>query len=175
MTLFRFLLTLTLTTALAFALPAQAARFQFCWIGNSGYTMRGEIEFPDALLNSGIITESDVTDFRIQGFRDGLPVGFWSLDRLKPTTSWTLRFDTNSLQFPVGGSRALGTYQEWNANGAVDDCGAVNGFGFNGGNWAQDVCINNVWIEDSSIDPFTPIEAFPMDVALGCDPTMQMM
>jgi hypothetical protein len=164
-----------LAAALALvAAPAHAARFQFCWLGANGYTMEGQIEFPDALLDTGVITENEVTGFRIQGFRDGLPVGFWSLSMLKPETSWLLRFDTRSLAFPTGGDRLLGSYQEWNANGEVNDCGAVNGFGWNGGNWAQDVCINNTWIEDSSIDPLTPLQAYPMDVALGCDPSMQL-
>lgn len=154
------------------ALPAEAARFQFCWVGANGYTMEGQIEFPDALLNTGLITEADVTDFRIQGFKDGLPIGFWSLEMLTPTTSWTVSFDTKALRFPMGGSRSAGTYQEWNANGEVNDCGAVGGFGFNGGNWAQDVCIDNTWIEESSIDPFTPLQAYPMDMRLNCDPAL---
>lgn len=156
------------------ALPAHAARFQFCWIGGNGYTMLGEIEFPDSLLNTGRITEAQVTDFRIQGFRDGVPIGFWSLSMRNPTTSWTLSFDTTALEFPMGGSRTLGTYQEWNANGRVNDCGAVDGFGFNGGNWAQDVCINNTYIEDSSIDPLTPLKALPLEAEIQCNPTLQL-
>lgn len=154
------------------ALPAQAARFQFCWIGANGYTMEGIIEFPDALLGTGLITEADVTGFQIQGFRDGFPIGYWSLDMLTPETSWTLRFDTDRMAFPTGGSRIANSYQEWNANGEVNDCGADGGFGFNGGNWAQDVCIDNTWIEESSIDPFTPLKAYPMDVRLACDPAV---
>ena len=134
--------------------------------------MEGQIEFPDALMNTGLITEADVTDFQIQGFRDGLPVGFWSLDMLQPETSWILSFDTTTLSFPMGGSRNELTYQEWNANGEVNDCGATSGFGFNGGNWAQDVCIDNTWISDSSIDPSTPLQAYPMDVRLNCDPSV---
>lgn len=149
-----------------------AARFQFCWIGANGYTMEGQIEFPEALIDTGIINETQVTGFRIQGFHEGLPIGFWSLDMLTPETSWLLHFDTRSLQFPTGGSRSQQTYQEWNANGEVNDCGAVDGFGFNGGNWAQDVCVDNTWIEASSIDPFTPLQAYPMDVRLNCDPSV---
>ena len=159
--------------ALIAAQPATAgARFQFCWIGANGYTMEGQIEFPEALLNTGIINETQVTGFRIQGFRDGIPVGFWSLEMLTPETSWELSFDTRSLMFPTGGSRSQQTYQEWNANGEVNDCGAEGGFGFNGGNWAQDVCIDNTWIEASSIDPFTPLQAYGMDVRLNCDPSI---
>lgn len=166
------LLALAATTVLA-AQPAWATvQFQFCWIGANGYTMQGQIEFPKTLLNTGIINETDVTGFRIQGFHDGFPIGFWSLDMLTPETSWLLHFDTNSLQFPTGGSRSQQTYQEWNANGEVNDCGADGGFGFNGGNWAQDVCINNTWIEASSIDPFTPLQAYSMDVRLNCDPSV---
>jgi hypothetical protein len=169
--MFARVLSLGLAASLA-ALPAQAARFQFCWIGANGYTMEGMIDFPDVLLGTGIITEAQVTGFRIQGFRDGLPVGFWSLAMLTPQTSWTLSFDTRSLEFPMGGSRDDQTYQEWNANGEVNDCGPTGGFGFNGGNWAQDVCIDNTWISDSSIDPFTPLQAYPMDVRLNCDPSL---
>lgn len=161
-------IALTICTALATA-PAHAASFQFCWNGNNGYTMRGVIGFPDALLGTGIITEADVTEFEIFGYHNDLAIGAWSLDQLRPDTSWVLRFDTDTLSFPTGGDRALGTYQEWNASGSVDDCGAVDGFGWNGGNWAQDVCVNNVWIEDSSIDPYTPLQAYPLDVAVTCE------
>jgi len=166
-------LTFGLVLSLA-ALPAQAAQFQFCWIGANGYTMEGMIEFPDRLLNSGLITEADVTDFQIQGFHNGFPVGFWSLAMRTPDTSWTLNFDTKALRFPMGGSRIQGTYQEWNANGEVNDCGAEGGFGFNGGNWAQDVCINNRWIEDSSIDPFTPLPVVPMGARMTCNPSLPL-
>jgi hypothetical protein len=166
------LFALATAATLAAQTAAATARFQFCWIGANGYTMEGQIEFPADLLNTGIINETQVTGFRIQGFHDGLPIGFWSLEMRTPETSWLLHFDTRSLQFPTGGSRSQQTYQEWNANGEVNDCGAEGGFGFNGGNWAQDVCIDNTWIEASSIDPSTPLPAYPMDVRLNCDPSV---
>ena len=68
----------------------------------------------------------------------------------------------------MGGYFLEQSYQEWNASGQVNDCG-VPGFGFNGGNWAQDFCIDNVWIEESSIEPDTPLPAVPMDEPLRCD------
>lgn len=159
--------TLLLATA-----PAHAARFQFCWVGANGYTLEGQIEFPDAYLNTGIITEADVTDFQIIGFLDGIALGSWTLAQRVPETSWLLRFDTNSLQFPTGGLRQFDSYQEWNADGQVDNCGAEGGFGWNGGNYAQDICIDNTWIEDSSIDPNTPLFAQPMDVRLICETSL---
>lgn len=164
-------------TFLAFLLaaaPAHAAQFQFCWVGANGYTMEGQIDFPDALLETGVITEADVTSFQIIGLIDGVAIGSWTAANASVETSWTLRFDTNTLQFPTGGSRLQNSYQEWNANGQVNNCGAEGGFGWNGGNYAQDVCINNVWIEDSSIDPNTPLFAQPMDVALSCETVVPM-
>ncbi|MEX3017436.1 hypothetical protein [Gymnodinialimonas hymeniacidonis] len=155
--------------ALLAATPAHAVQLQFCWTGANGYTMEGVIEFPDAYLDTGIITETDVTKFQIIGFLDGVAVGSWNMRDATSETSWTLRFDTDTLRFPTGGIRSENSYQEWNANGSVNDCGAVGGFGFNGGNYAQDVCIDNVWIEDSSIDPNTPLFAQPMDVELICE------
>ena len=167
----KHLVSLFLATSLAIA-PAHAARFQFCWVGANGYTMEGLIEFPDNLMSTGIITENDVSGFQIIGFLDGVAVGSWDMRDATPNTSWTLRFDTNSLQFPTGGIRSQDSYQEWNANGNVNDCGAVDGFGFNGGNYAQDVCINNVWIEESSIDPEIPLFAKPLEEELQCETTV---
>lgn len=154
------------------ATPPQAAQFQFCWVGANGYTMEGVIGFPDSLVNTGLITEADVTEFRIIGFLDGVVVGAWSLAERTPQTSWLLRFDTDTLRFPTGGIRSRNSYQEWNANGQVNDCGRIGGFGWNGGNYAQDICLDNTWIEDSSIDPDTPLFAQPMEVELRCETTL---
>ncbi|AHM03536.1 hypothetical protein roselon_01141 [Roseibacterium elongatum DSM 19469] len=160
----------TILTAIALALaalPAHAARFQFCWIGNAGYTMEGIIEVPQRLLNTGIITEQDVTAFFIQGYHDGVPIGSWNMRQRTTETTWTLFFDTTNLEFPMGGHFLEQSYQAWNANGEVNDCG-IGGFGFNGGNWAQDVCIDNVWIAASSIDPDTPLPVFGMGTEMSC-------
>lgn len=169
-------LALPLILALAAAPPSQAssASFQFCWIGGGGYTMRGTIEFPGALIGTGIITEEDVTGFFIEGAHNGVPVGYWSLDQRLPDTSWTLSFDTNAMEFPTGGIRSLHSYQAWNAHGQVNDCGA-GGFGFNAGNYAQDVCIDNTYVAISSIDRDTPLKAYPMSVAMACEPSAAMM
>lgn len=164
---------IALATLIASA-PAHAAQFQFCWVGANGYTMEGQIGFPDEYLDTGIITETDVTDFQIIGLIDGVAVGSWNMDQAVAQTSWTLRFDTGTLRFPTGGIRQENSYQEWNADGQVANCGGVGGFGWNGGNYAQDVCINNLWIEDSSIDPDTPLFAQPMDVVLSCETTVPM-
>jgi len=166
-------LTVLFLSLLVAANPAQAAKFQFCWIGSSGYTMRGSISFPDTLLDSGIITQDEVTDFAIYGYLDNFPVGSWRLDQRTTQTTWELYFDTTTLEFPMGGIALDQSYQAWNANGQVNDCGE-GGFGFNGGNWAQDVCINNTWIEDSSIIPDTPLPAFPEGVEIRCEAVLNL-
>jgi len=153
---------------------ASSAMFQFCWIGGGGYTMEGTIEFPERYLDTTIITEEEVTGFRILGRHNGIPIGSWSLQDRLPDTSWTLFFDTRSLEFPTGGIRSQRSYQAWNAHGAVNDCGA-GGFGFNAGNYAQDVCVDNTFITVSSIDRDTPLKAYPMDVALTCESAAAMM
>ncbi|MEM7488823.1 MAG: hypothetical protein AAF390_06825 [Pseudomonadota bacterium] len=143
----------------ALAIPAQAATHAFCWVGAEGYRIEGFISYPDGM--TGIVTEDDVTGFGITGWRDNTLLGTWSLDQLTPETSWTLRFDADALAFPMGGYPSEGTYQEWNANGFADDCGDP-GFGFNGGNRAQDVCVNGIFVDESGIPPDTPLGISPV-------------
>ncbi|PWJ22167.1 hypothetical protein [Jannaschia seohaensis] len=147
----------------ALAGPAHSATYGFCWRGANDYRLEGYISYPDDFPGR-IVTQDDVTGFGIVGWRGDTYLGRWSLKELTPETSWVLRFDTRALAFPTGGDRLLGTYQAWNANGRVDDCGDP-GFGFNGGNVGQDVCVNGRYIAASTIDPTTPlrIAANPAD------------
>jgi hypothetical protein len=72
-----------------------------------------------------------------------------------------LRFDPQQMVFLTGGSFQGLHPQDWNANGNVTNCGKP-GFGFNSGNYAQDICVNGTYIQASSIDPATPLTAtFP--------------
>lgn len=147
--------------------PAAGAEFHFCWIGANGYTLDGEMRFPDALLDAPVITEADLTAFRITGYHDTTPIGAWSMADLTPSSTWHLRFWPGSREFPVGGAHLGPNGQAWNANGAVNDCGDP-GFGFNSGTNAQDVCVNNQWITQSSINRFEPLRAFPGPLQNGC-------
>jgi hypothetical protein len=70
----------------------------------------------------------------------------------------------------MGGNPAEGTYQVWNAGGNVTDCGNP-GFGFNGGNRAQDVCVNGAFIDESGIDPATPLK-IAGDPSNPCGPVL---
>ncbi|UWQ21894.1 hypothetical protein [Jannaschia sp. W003] len=154
-----------LLAALA-ATPAQAATHAFCWQGEAGYRIEGTISLPDGAR--GILTEVDLTDFRIRGFRDAEPLGTWRLGNGPGPV--VIRFDADRLLFPTGGDPALGTYQAWNAGGTVDDCGDP-GFGFNGGNLAQDVCVDGTFAEESGIPPATPLRIAP-DPSNPCGPVL---
>lgn len=149
------------------ATPLRAAEFNFCWLGAGGYTMTGTIRFPDAYLSAPIVTEREVTGFEITGYEHGVRIGSWSLAERKAETTWHLRFDPRTLTFPTGGSFPGDHSQGWNANGDVTDCGD-KGFGFNSGNYAQDVCLFGVWISQSSIAPETPFRATPNPVTPDC-------
>ncbi|WP_371155714.1 hypothetical protein [Jannaschia sp. 2305UL9-9] len=153
------MLTRTLLLLLATTCPAQAITHTFCWRGADGYRIEGYISYPDT-AQGWLITETTVSGFGITGWRHDVYLGQWSRKDVTPDTSWTLRFDSRTLSFPMGGHREDGTYQAWNAGGFADDCGDP-GFGFNGGNRAQDVCVDGVFIDESGIDPDTPLSVSP--------------
>lgn len=152
---------------LLIAQPAQAERFYFCWAGAGGYTMTGVMDVSDTSMRQAIITETDVTSFQIIGFERGVAIGSWSLADRTPSTTWHLRFNPQTLTFPTGGNFPSDASQGWNADGDVEDCGRA-GFGFNSGNYAQDICWRGVWMEQSSIDPDTPLRATKQPVTPDC-------
>lgn len=150
----RAALLLALTTG-----SAQAVTHTFCWRGADGYRIEGYISYPDT-AQGWLITQTTVTGFGITGWQHDRYLGQWSRKQLTQTTSWSLRFDSRTLTFPMGGHLEDGTYQAWNAGGQADDCGSP-GFGFNGGNRAQDICVNGVFIDESGIDPDTRLSVSP--------------
>lgn len=139
------------------ASSAQAGEVYICWLGAGGYTMTGRMTYPEALNDAVLVTQDDLTSFRITGYFDGRVIGKWDMAEATPQTSWLLRYDPRSAQFPLVGFDGL--YQMWNANGEVNDCGNL-GFGFNAGNGGQDFCIDNTFILSSSIPADTPLLGF---------------
>lgn len=138
--------------------PVAAETRYICWQGANGYAMTGSFSFPDN-LTGGLVTEADLTDFRIKGWLDGQPIGAWDMREATPFTSWMLRYDAGRDEFRLGDTDT-GLYQMWNAGGSADDCGTP-GFGFNAGNNAQDLCLNDTWVVDSMVDPMRPILGRP--------------
>ena len=152
---------------------ATAADLSFCWTGANGYTMTGKMRVAPDAMDGGIVTENDLTAFKIAGYRDGKLLGTWDMTQRDPQTTWHLRFDSDTMTFLTGGSFQSLHSQGWNANGNVSDCGTP-GFGFNSGNYAQDICVNGRYLSDSSIDPTTPLRAGTGPVSPTCGSTMLM-
>lgn len=152
------MLRILTATTLLWASTADAAMVYICWVGGNGYTMTGSMEFPDSLLTADMVTESDVTRFKIAGYLEGQLIGTWDMADRTETTTWYLRYLPSEMRFPTN-SEIPGPFdQGWNADGTATDCGA-GGFGFNAGNYAQDFCLDGVWIEPSGVPPETPFFA----------------
>ena len=157
----------------ALALPAQAETIHFCWLGANGYTMTGLMELDRNGMRRPIATERNVTRFEITGYRDGTPIGAWSLATAEPGDPWFLHYDTRTRAFLPGAALGMGTTQGWNAGGTAEDCGP-GGFGFNSGNYAQDFCLDGVWIEESGVDPDTPFLYADSPIAPDCRITVPL-
>lgn len=151
----------------ALGTPVSAADVSFCWIGNSGYSMVGQMAIQPAAMSKRIVTEADITQFEIIGYHDGQMLGRWDIGQLSAGGTWHLRFDTIQQQFLTGGSFPTQASQGWNADGAVRNCG-IDGFGFNSGNAGQDICVNGEYIADSTVPPDTPFFAGDMARYAGC-------
>ena len=122
---------------------------------------------PDDAMLKTIVTQDDVTRFKISGYLRGELLGTWDASTRTPDSTWHLRFDPAGLNFPTG-SRFAGTAsQGWNADGSASNCGA-SGFGFNTGDFAQDLCLNGAFVEGSSIDPDVPLVATFSAVTPDC-------
>ncbi|MEJ6396757.1 hypothetical protein [Yoonia sp. 208BN28-4] len=147
--------------------PVAAADLNLCWTGAGGYTMTGRMTVPDAAMRQSVVTQDDVTRFKIAGYLNGRLVGTWNLQDAGPDTTWFLRFDPSTFTFLTGGDFGSRDSQGWNADGAVRNCGNP-GFGFNSGNYAQDVCVNGNYITESSIAPETPLMATTDPVTPDC-------
>lgn len=147
---------------------AIAADLSFCWIGANGYTMTGRMQVPDRLMSNAILTEADVTAFKIAGYHRGQLLGTWDMAARGDDTTWHLRFDPITQTFLTGDSFATTRSQGWNADGDVSNCGAT-GFGFNSGNYAQDICVNGQYIQDSSVDPATQFTVSTHSFSPSCE------
>lgn len=152
---------------------AEDVAYRFTWTGANGYSVEGVLAYPQDVPWS-IIRESDLTCFAITGFQDGRQLGRWTLTMLGPDTTWRLHFDRLRDRFVVEGE-GIAMPQAWNMNGAGDNCGR-GGFGFNLGNLGQDLCFDNILLEDSRVPPPTPLPAqrlisarFPADACHGPD------
>ena len=146
---------------------AAAADFYFCWEGANGYTMTGQMTINPTSLNKPVVTHQDVSVFKIAGYKDGMLLGKWDMASLSAETSWFLNYDPSRSVFMTPAEMGLGVTQAWNADGTAENCGNP-GFGVNLGNYAQDFCLNGVWLEESGMPPETPFFVSPVPVDPLC-------
>jgi len=137
---------------------ASAASYEFTWTGSNGYRVEGALAISDTLTRSDLITTHDVECFRITGYHNDRLLGHWNLGDLTPETSWNVNFKPKALRFPMGGSSLGREGQEWNMNGNGNSCGP-DGFGFNSGTFAQDICVNGRIIVPSQVSRYKPLSA----------------
>lgn len=149
------------------ATQAHAVDYYFCWQGANGYTMTGQMSIDPVAVNKPVVTQDDVTEFRISGYQSGRLLGKWDMATRADSASWLLNFDPAARTFFTPGAIGLGVSQAWNADGTATDCGSP-GFGFNLGNFAQDFCVNGQWIEESGMPPETPFLVSPIPVDPQC-------
>lgn len=138
--------------------PLHAAELNLCWVGANGYTMTGRMSLPDNAMLKAIVTEDDIARFKISGYHNGKLLGTWDASSRSADSTWHLRFDPVGMSFPTGARFAGTASQGWNADGSASNCGTP-GFGFNTGDYAQDLCLNGAYIEASSVAPDTPLMA----------------
>ena len=131
----------------ALPLTSHAASFNISWVGSNGYSMTGMFSYPDALVNTGLITVSDLDTFKIAGFLNNTPIGSFQLDN----TPMNFNFDTTSKTFPTGGLSQSTWGQEWNAPNTT------RGFGFVSGNSLQGLHINGMFVLESAIRIGSPV------------------
>lgn len=146
---------------------AHAADFYFCWKGSNDYTMTGQMTINPTALNKPLITQDDVSLFKIAGYQDGRLLGKWDAATRAEGASWFLNYDPARSVFMTPGEMGVGVSQAWNADGTATNCGDP-GFGFNLGNFAQDFCLNGVWVEESGMPPETPFLVSPVPVDPLC-------
>lgn len=143
------------------AVGAEPVTYAFDWQGNGGYGLRGALEYNSEEILGPFVTATDLTCFVIEGHQNEDPLGRWALLMLNEETTWRLHFDPATSSFLVEGD-GVWMPQAWNMNGEGIDCGA-DGFGFNIGNAAQDICVNDTLIVESQVLPQTSFPATRVD------------
>ncbi len=140
---------------------AEPVTYAFEWTGSGGYAVKGALQYDDEAITDRFVREQDLSCFVIEGSKDGEAVGRWALTMLNEQTSWRVHFDPVVGRFLVEGE-GVWMPQAWNMDGDGIDCGA-GGFGFNIGNAAQDICVDNRLIFESQVAPEEPFPAVRME------------
>lgn len=131
-------LLLSLASLLWTAGSSKAVSYDIFWQGGGGYTLEGVLTFDDALLNTGAIDESQISDLSLEVFLNGVSIATSAFADIVSSAGdpFNLNFDTNTEMFLVGGSGQSANGQAWNIFGV--------GAGFASGTTLQGVSIDQV-------------------------------
>ena len=130
------------------------------WIGPNGYTMTGQFQYSDTLVNTGVIVGSQLTSLSIEGFLNGSEIGSWNLASGFAGFTFNFNFDTTAMTFPQGGYSAGPTGQDW--DDITGGSGCPNpGFGFASGSGGQGLCVNGSLVGGSTQWGIFDLQAVP--------------
>jgi len=119
-----------------------AITLQLSWVGGNGYSLTGLFSYDDSLVNTGIIDETSIDTFMIQGFDGSTSLGTWNLaDGSDSIYDFNFNFDTTSLAFVVGGISQSTSGQSWNRR--------ATGVGFESGDNHQVLTLNGVALDQN--------------------------
>jgi len=119
-----------------------AITLQLSWVGGNGYSLTGAFSYSDSLINTGIIDETSIDTFMIEGFDGSTSLGTWNLaDGSDSTYDFNFNFDTTSLTFVVGGISQSIKGQSWNRR--------ATGIGFESGDNHQALTLNGVALDQN--------------------------
>lgn len=94
---------------------ALAITYDISWVGSNGYEMTGLFSYSDAFIDSGLINEGQIDEFRIEGFHNDTSIGSWDLDAGSASIyPFNFNFDTTTESFLVGGVHSGPMGQSWN-------------------------------------------------------------
>lgn len=150
MRLSNFLGAIALSTSTFVVGAASAATYDISWIGDDDYTMTGQLIFDDALLGSGIIDETQITDLTIDVMYMGASVGTRSYLTDGAgiyDSTFNLNFDTITGEFLTGGLSDSSTGQLWFTGPGGSTCET---FGFASGASSQAVCVDGDFVASSN-------------------------
>ncbi len=146
----KLLAAFAVTAGCLTATNVAAATYNIDWTGNNGYSMTGLLSFDDALMDTGAIDETQISELSIDVMLNGVSLGTRSLTDDGPgshASTFNLNFDTTVGQFIVGGHSLSISGQNWFTSSGGSRCDTV---GFSSGAGAQGIC-QGFWSFSSSI------------------------
>ena len=122
---------------------ASAVTYQLSWIGSNGYTLAGLFSYDDSFIDTGIVDETVLNTFMIEGFHNGASLGSWNFmdesylaDGSLNPLEFNFNFNSTTDQFIVGNTGQSLKGQSWNRR--------ATGLGFESGDNHQTLTLDGM-------------------------------